>query len=67
VRSQRRAPPDPEAKRPLRRPRLRYTFTWAESLYYLLHSGVMSEAEQEWVFGKALRQIVRWEWPGQIR
>jgi L-fuconolactonase len=43
------------------------TFSWAESLYYLLDSGVMSEAENEWVFGKALRRIVRWDWPGQIR
>ena len=42
------------------------TFSWAESLNYLLHSGVMSQAEKEWVFGKALRQILRWH-PAQIR
>jgi hypothetical protein len=43
------------------------TFTWAESLYYLLHSGVMSQAEKEWVFGKALRQIAGWDPAAQIR
>ena len=43
------------------------TFSYAESLYYLLHSGVMSQSEKEWVFGKALRQILRWDPAAQIR
>jgi predicted TIM-barrel fold metal-dependent hydrolase len=43
------------------------TFSWAESLYYLLGSGVMSRSEQEWVFGRALRRILRWDPAAQIR
>jgi predicted TIM-barrel fold metal-dependent hydrolase len=34
--------------------------TWAESLYYLLHSDALSESEREWVFGKTVRTILRW-------
>ena len=34
--------------------------TWAQSLYYILYSDLLSETEKEWILGKSSRQILRW-------
>jgi predicted TIM-barrel fold metal-dependent hydrolase len=33
---------------------------WAESLHYLLDSDQLSETEKEWLFGRSVRQVLRW-------
>ena len=33
---------------------------WAEALHYLLDSDQLSESEKEWLFGRSVRQVLRW-------
>ena len=33
---------------------------WAEALHYLLDSDQLSETEKEWLFGRTVRQVLRW-------
>jgi len=33
---------------------------WAEQLHYLLDSDQLSQAEKEWLFGRSVRQVLRW-------
>lgn len=35
-------------------------YSWAQDLHYLLDSGVLDDSEKEWVFGRALRGVMRW-------
>jgi L-fuconolactonase len=34
--------------------------SWAEQLHYVLDSDQLSETEKEWLFGRSLRQVLRW-------
>jgi predicted TIM-barrel fold metal-dependent hydrolase len=34
--------------------------TWAQALYYLLDSQVLSDEEKEWMLGRTAREIFRW-------
>jgi predicted TIM-barrel fold metal-dependent hydrolase len=40
----------------------RHTFgrPWAEALHYLLDSDQLSDTEKEWLFGRSVRQALRW-------
>jgi L-fuconolactonase len=33
---------------------------WAEALHYLLDSDQLSDTEKEWLFGRTVRQVLRW-------
>ena len=33
---------------------------WAHSLYYLLDSDALTQAEKEWILGRSVRQLLRW-------
>lgn len=35
-------------------------YSWAQDLHYLLDSDVLDDTEKEWVFGRALRSVMRW-------
>jgi hypothetical protein len=36
---------------------------WAESLFYLRHSPVLSQSEKEWILGRTARKLLRWPAP----
>jgi L-fuconolactonase len=37
--------------------------TWAQSLYYILDSDMLSDTEKEWLLGRSVRQALRWPSP----
>jgi hypothetical protein len=34
--------------------------TWAQALYYILHSDQLSDTETEWLLGGSVRKALRW-------
>jgi hypothetical protein len=38
----------------------RYSYSWADALYFLRMPGVLSEHEQEWVLGRTAREVLQW-------
>jgi len=37
--------------------------TWAESLFYLRYTPVLSATEREWILGRTVRTLLRWPAP----
>ena len=41
----------------------RHRQNWAESLFYMRHSPVLSETDKEWILGRSLRSMLNWPAP----